>query len=295
LSPSGRSSAICLEKPQSEQQQEVPTKWLLDRSDRQKSILSFAKKKKEELSTSERSKNTAEDHHNAVQIDPTIGSPDGGQQQAAEDKGDRQMEDGQSGKRKNILTQAVKVAGLTLGVTAIVAKEAVNAILDPKQEMEKVRRLSQKAAKKIDYAASKPKEAATKVASFSKKCSKELYKDAKLVTKGTLGLGLETVEGTVGFVTALIQGNESEDEGDHEKKEDQGYNREELLSRRVPVSFLDRVTRVVEGSLPPNEKYDNLGIRKVEPKVSREMPHKLGSCLIRDGTGMTGMQSKMEN
>ena len=183
----------------------------------------------------------------------------------------------QVGERKNILTSAVQIAGVTLGVTALAAKEVVHAIKDPKAEFEKVQKLTTKAVKKIDYAVSNPEAAAKSVARVSKVVSKGIITEVTEVTKGTINTGKDTV----GMVAGFIQGEDSDsDDDDLASSRAKEYNSLEMSSRKIQTSLLDRVGNVCEttnGHSRPKEA----GV-----KVRRRMPHKLGSQMLR-GSGAT--------
>ena len=166
----------------------------------------------------------------------------------------------------------------------------MNAITNPKKEIEKVVRVSNKAAKKTARAASNPKETVQKMATITQKLSLNVVREATEVTKGTLQLGKETVQGTVGYVSGLLyEDDEAKDETQIKEKAE--YDSQKLESRQVSASLVDRVNRVVETSdeaktnatLPPRLRESR---RRGQSAPRPGMPDKMPSRLVVDATGI---------
>lgn len=258
--------------------------WLKARSTRQDDIMMFARKK----DTNER-KPLSWNGREQETMGQLAQSP---RTSKREIKLESSHEKNQDYERKTILTAGAKVAKVAIGVTAMGAREAINAITNPKKEIEKVVRVSNKAAKKTARAASNPKETVQKMASITQKISLNVVREATEVTKGTLQLGRDTVQGTVGYVSGLLhEDDEMKDES--RLKEKTEYDSHKLESRQVNASSLvDRVTRVVATSdekaninspLPPQSR-DQRRLRG-QNTARPGMPEKMPSRLVVDTTG----------
>lgn len=264
------------------QPEENEADWLKARSSRQDDIMSFAKKsdgnkntQRTEFSTWERGNG---DQLSSALQDPVVGIKLGGSEAIPE-----------GNERKTILTAGAKVAKVAIGVTALGAREAINAITNPKKEIEKVMRVSNKAAKKTARAASNPKVAVQKMASMTQQISMNVVREATEVTKGTLQLGRETVQGTVGYVSGLLL-EDGEQKSATRSKDEAEYNCQALESRKVNASLLDRVTRVVDTAdetkshgVPPRQR-DHRRDRELR-EARPGMPEKMPSRLVQNATG----------
>jgi hypothetical protein len=143
-------------------------------------------------------------------------------------------------KRKNIITSATQVAGVTICLTALAAREAVNTVKNPKKGAEKVWGLTRKTAKKTAEVAADPMRAGKMVAEISRM----VVSEASQVTIGTFELGRDTIDGTVGIVSGLVNGKEDIKTSD---KNDLQYDNTKILSRNLGGrSLLDRLANVVD-------------------------------------------------
>lgn len=257
--------------------------WLKARLSRQDDIMMFARKKdfseRKPVSWNGREQETMSELSRSPRTS------------TGEIKLETSHERSQDQEKKNILTAGAKVAKVALGVTALGAREAINAITNPKKEIEKVVRVSNKAAKKTVRAASNPKETVQKVASITQKISLNVVREATEVTKGTLQLGRDTVQGTVGYVSGLLYDDDEGKEDTRLKDEDE-YDSQKLQSRQVNASLVDRVTRVVETSDEKGSNNSPVPPQTREPRRARGknavrpgMPDKMPSRMVVNTTG----------
>jgi hypothetical protein len=243
--------------------------WLQARSSRQDDIMSFIKQK-------DGSDKAGSPAPRTIQEWPS-------DRRASLPRRDSEGSQDEEQKRKNILTAGGKVAKIAIGVTAFGAREAINAIKNPKKEMQKVVRLSNKAASKAARAASDPKLAVQRVASATQKVSANIVREATEVTKGTVQLGKQTVTGTVGW---LMQ-----DDGESSDGERKEYNSQTMASRKVNDSLMDRVANVVD---TPNEKSSQSKVPSRRQKRAERgprqvmvdgMPERMPSRLVTSSNG----------
>jgi hypothetical protein len=254
--------------------------WLEARSSRQDDILLFAKRTQD---------NTAgTGSRGTVEGQPSSGRSTSDSSEAQVEGGkDKAGKKSDGAKRKTILTEVGKMARVSLGVTALGAREAINAVIHPKKEMEKVVRLTKKTAKKTARAASTPTQTANKMAEISRMISKGVMNYSTEVTRGNFELTRDTVKGTVGMVTGFV--NELGAEGEARpgiRKEE--YSSEELSSRNIAVPLVDRVATVVDSS-PKTKSAQLEAIRweREKRKVSKGMPCRMPSRLVEGKTGMS--------
>lgn len=178
-------------------------------------------------------------------------------------------------KRKNLLTAGAQVAKVAIGVAALGARETVSTIKNPKKEFEKIVKVGNKAAQKTKEAASNPKLMVQRMTSMTQQISMGIVREATEVTKGTLQLTRETVEGTVGAVKGIIRDDDEKSEDfSAGGAKDRVYNAQALESRQVNASLLDRVNNVVDQPQPQ---------RQARPQ--RGLPEKIPSRMVADTAG----------
>jgi len=258
--------------------------WMEHRSNRQEDILKFAIKRTEEGKERRRQEELASKH--LKEEEESNAAAVLANQKAKSVSIDGVMRPGEPTGQRNILTEAVKVAQVTVGVTALVAKEAVSAITDPKHEFEKVKKITTKTIKKIDSAIDNPERAAQKIKKVGKYVSGKIIEEATEVTKGTLQLGKNTVD----RVTGLVIGESDSDEDGKISSDGSDNNDKQQYRNSTGTSLLERVSiMLVEDQNQGNYRNDgdNEGKTQSPARKRPQMPTKLGSVMIRDRTGMS--------